>query len=169
MESSKISSHFYRLMKRLAILPLLVIAAACGSSKVSSGPRANLIEPLLEVRQVVGPPELGYPSGQIEVKFDVRIQNRSGEPITLKKLELSSSNPEGGAYTVIRRYYYFNKTIAPDAIESVTVWARAYGWGRGMREAEPVTLHGVAYYETAVGYLNQPFIREIGQYPGQND
>jgi len=159
-------------MKRLALLALSLVVISCSSSgnnKITSGPRANLIQPEIEFRQQIGPPELGFPVGRMEVKFEVRILNKSGEPLTLKKLELFSTNPEGGAYTVYRRSYYFNTTIEPDKIGSVTVWAKAYGWGRGMRESEPVTLHGAAYYDTPVGYLNQPFIKEIGQFPGQND
>jgi hypothetical protein len=159
-------------MKRIALLSLFFVAiAGCGSSgsKVSSGPRAQLIEPEIEFRQIVGPPQLGYPTGQIEVKFEVRIGNRSGEPLTLRKLEVYSTNPEGGAYTVYRRSYFFNTTVGPDQTGSITMWAKAYGWGRGMRDSEPVTLHGIAYYDSPVGYLNQPFIKEIGQYPGQND
>jgi hypothetical protein len=168
-ESSKNPSCFYRVMKRFALLSLVVFLAACGSSGVSNGPHARLLEPELQIRQVVGPPELGFPTGQMEVKFNIRVENRSGEPLSLKKLDLSSSNPEGGAYTVIHRSYFPKMEIGPNQTGSIDIWVRAYGWGRGMRESEPVTLHGAAYFDSPAGYVNLPFVREVGQYAGQND
>ncbi len=171
MESSRILSRFTLGMKRNAALSLLatiVFAAACSSS-VSSGPRAQIIQPTLDVRQVVGPPELGYPEGPIEVKLEFIIKNNSSEPLTMRRVTVSTVNPLGGAYSLRPRDYFMNKTIASNTTEAVEVWARGYGWGRGAREAEPVTLKGIAYFDSPVGYITQPFMRELGQYPGQND
>jgi len=153
-----------------SLLAAILLAAACSSSSgVSSGPRAKIIEPTLEIRQVVGPAELGYPQGQIEVKYQLRITNNSSEPLTLRKVHFATVNPQGGAYSVREREYFMKETIPPNSIGAVEVWVRAYGWGRGLRDSEPVTLKGVAYYDTPVGYYNQVFVKEIGQYPGQND
>ena len=153
-----------------SLLAAILLAAACSSSSpVTNGPRAKIIEPTLDIRQVVGPGELGYPEGPIEVKYQLRITNNSSEPLTLRKVRFATVNPEGGAYTVRPRDYFMKSTIPPNSVGAVDVWVRAYGWGRGMRDNEPVTLKGVAYYDTPVGYYNQVFIKEIGQYPGQND
>jgi hypothetical protein len=153
----------------LSLLATVALAAACSSSSVSSGPRAKIIEPTIGIRQMVGPAELGYPEGPIEVKLEFDVQNNSSEPLTLRRVHVSTVNPAGGAYSLRPRDYYMSKTIAPNTTEAVEVWARGYGWGRGAREAEPVTLKGVAYFDSAVGYVTQPFMRELGQYPGQND
>lgn len=153
-------------MKQTAVLTLF-LAAACSS--FSNGPRATLIEPNIEVRQLVGPAQLGYPEGPIEVQYQFIVQNNSSEPLTLRRMKLSTSNPMGGAYSIRPRDYSMNRTIAPNTVGTIDLWVRAYGWGQGMREAEPVTLKGTAYFETPVGYLNKFFIKEIGQYPGRND
>jgi hypothetical protein len=158
-------------MKSLTAILLTPLAAlalvSCGS--FSNGPRAQLAEPTYDIRQVVGPPELNYPQGPIEIRYELRIHNNSAEPLTLRRVELGSSNPEGGAYSLVRRSYSMNETVEPTGNKAVTIWAHAYGYGRGMREAEPVTVRGTLYFNTPVGYLNQIFVREIGQYPGQND
>ncbi len=154
----------------LSLLATVLLTAACSSSAPAhQGPRATLIEPDLGVRQLVGPAELGFPQGPMEVKYQFIIRNNSGEPLTLRRVQVSTTNPAGGAYSLRPRDYYMNETIAPNTTGTVDVWARAYGWGRGMRESEPVTLKGIAYFDTPVGYLNKVFIQELGQYPGQND
>ena len=80
-------------------------------------------------------------------------------------------NPEGGAYTLdaSHRAYYFRKTINAHEKASIDFWAKAYGYGRSTRENEPVTVRGTLYFQTPNGYYNQVFVKEIGQYPGQND
>ena len=154
----------------LSLLATVFLTAACSSSAPGKqGPRAELIAPDLGIRQLVGPAELGFPQGPIEVKYQFIIKNNSGEPLTLRRVQVSTSNPSGGAYSLRPRDYYMNQTIAPNTTGTVDVWARAYGWGRGMRESEPVTLKGVAYFDTPVGYLNKVFVQELGQYPGDND
>ena len=43
-------------------------------------------------------------------------------------------------------------------------WVKAYGYGRSMRDTEPVTIRGVAYFRTLAGqYINEPFVRELQQ------
>lgn len=159
-------------MKQKAALSLLatLVFAACSSSssQVSSGPRGDFTEPNVEIRQVVGPAELGYPQGPIEVQYEFEIKNNASVPVTLRRVRVSTVNPIGGAYRLVARDYYMSKAIAPNTVEVVQVWARGYGFGRGPRDTEPVTLKGVAYFDTPTGYYNFPFMREMGQYPGSN-
>jgi hypothetical protein len=152
----------------LSLAAILLLATACSSSS-SGGPTAKIIPPTLDILQIVGPPELGYPEGPMEVKYEFRITNNSSEPITLQKVQVSTSNPSGGAYRITRREYFMKQTIAPNSTASTEVWVRAYGFGRSMRENEPVTLKGVASFSTPVGSHSQFFIKELGQYPGQNE
>ena len=155
---------------------LLAAAALAAVACSSSGPavpkqKAEIPAPDFEIRQLVGPPELNYETGAIEVKFRLDIGNRGGIPMTLRRIEIRTVNPEGGAYTLdpSHRAYYFNKTINAQEKASIDFWAKAYGYGRGSRENEPVTVRGTLYFETPNGYYNQVFVKEIGQYPGQND
>lgn len=155
---------------------LLAAAALAAVACSSSGPatpkqKAEIPQPDFEIRQLVGPAELNYEPGAIEVKFRLDIGNRAGIPMTLRRIEIMTVNPEGGAYTLdaSHRAYYFNKTINPQEHAAVDFWAKAYGYGRSSRENEPVTVRGTLYFQTPNGYYNQVFVKEIGQYPGQND
>src|SRR5260221_5316925 len=101
MESSRIFPRFTLHMKQkvpLSLLATLLFAAACSS--VSSGPRVKIIEPNIGIRQVVGPAELGYPQGPIEVEYEFEIKNNSAEPLTLRKVHVQTVNPAGGAYSL---------------------------------------------------------------------
>ena len=51
-----------------------------------------------------------------------------------------------------------------NAIGVVSFWAKAFSWGRGMRETEPVSVRGVAYFESPSGTFQKVFIRELSQY-----
>jgi len=147
-------------MKRLALMAILF--AACASSKQ---PTSKIPEPGLGIEQVVGPADLGYPYGPIEIKYNFAVQNNAAEPITLIRVDLQTINPAGGAYTLRREFHNVRQTIPPNGVGVVSFWARAMAWGRSMRETEPVTVRGVAYFEAPSGVFQKVFIREISQYP----
>jgi len=146
-------------------LPLLLAAttvlASCASSN-SSKPKVP--EPGIGIEQTVGPAQLGYPYGPIEVKYDLGVQNNAPETITLIRVDIQSINPSGGAYTLRHSFYNFKQAIPPNSIGVVSFWARAFSWGRGFRESEPVSVRGVAYFESATGTFQKVFIRELSQY-----
>ncbi len=150
-------------MKRLVLLLLLLTAvAACATSKQ---PKPKIPEPGIGIEQLVGPAQLGYPYGPIEVKYNFLVQNNAAEPITLIRVDIQTINPAGGAYSLRHEFYNFHRTIPPNSVGIVTFWARAFSWGRGLRETEPVTVRGVAYFESPKGSFPKVFIREISQYP----
>lgn len=149
-------------------LPLLLVVtavlASCASSN-SAGAKAKIPEPGIGIDQTVGPAQLGYPYGPIEVKYEMGVQNNAAETITLIRVDIQSVNPAGGAYTLRRSFYNFKQAIPPNSIGIVTFWAKAFSWGRGIRENEPVTVRGVAYFESPSGALQKVFIRDLSQYP----
>ena len=158
-------------MRILLAAAALAVVACSSSGPAAPKQKAEIPAPDFEIRQLVGPPELNYEEGAIEVKFRLDIGNRAGIPMTLRRIEIRTVNPEGGAYTLdpSHRAYYFNKAINSQEKASIDFWAKAYGYGRSTRENEPVTIRGTLYFETPNGYYNQVFVKEIGQYPGQND
>ena len=46
----------------------------------------------------------------------------------------------------------------------VTFWAKGFSWGRSMRDTEPVTVRGIAYFESGAGTFQKVFIRELQQF-----
>ncbi|HXH38360.1 MAG TPA: hypothetical protein VNN08_07010 [Thermoanaerobaculia bacterium] len=158
---------------RILLAAAVFALAACSSSAPAAAPKqkVQIPAPDFELRQIVGPPELNYVEGPMEVKFRLDIGDRADVPITLSRVEIMTVNPPGGAYTLDRgrRSYYFHKTIDAHQAVSIEFWAKAFGYGKNPRENEPVTIRGTLYFETPNGYYNQVFMKEIGQYPGQND
>jgi hypothetical protein len=150
-------------MKHLwAALLAVALFASCASSSGKAKPHIPLPDVALD--QVVGPVQLNYVNGPIEVKYDLAVKNNAAEPITLIRVDVASLNPNGGAYTLRHDFYNFRETIPPKSERVVTFWAKAFSWGRGPREAEPVTVRGVAYFESPSGTLQKIFIQELSQY-----
>jgi hypothetical protein len=158
-------------MRNLLIAAALVLAACSSSAPATPKQQANIPDPEFEIRQIVGPAEQNYDDGPIEVKYRLNIGNRADIPITLARVEIVTVNPPGGAYTLdnSHRVYYFRRAIPPHQAANIEFWARAIGYGQSMRDSEPVTVRGTLYFESPDGYLRHVFVKELGQYAGQND
>jgi hypothetical protein len=147
------------------LLPLFALAACATSGQQDqSKAKAKIPEPGIGLEQVVGPAELGYPYGPMEIKYNFAVQNNASIPLTLVRIDLHTDDPPGGAYSLRRNFYNFKQEIPPNSVGVVTFWAKAVGWGRSMRDTEPVTVRGVAYFETPAGNTQKVFIRELSQY-----
>jgi len=148
-------------MKSLAVFAALFLAAC---SSTPQGPKADVAAPEFEIEQTFGPGDVGYPDGPLDVKYELRIHNRSTVPMTLKRLSLRTVNPAGGAYTLTPPLEHtFNVAIPPNGEKTVELWVHARSYGVSMRDREPITLKGVAYFDTPQGYVNQPIIQELQQ------
>jgi hypothetical protein len=148
-------------MKQLAIAALFLLAA-CASAP--SGPKGEIAAPEFAIEQLVGPRDLNFPEGEVDVQFSVRIGNRSAVPMKLRRIQLRTVNPEGGAYTLVPRTYFFNATVDAGREKTITFWAHAIMYGRSPREYEPVTLRGVADFEVPGGHYTHIFNGEMNQY-----
>jgi hypothetical protein len=157
-------------MRTLLTAAAAIVLAACYSSApATSNQKAPIPQPDFEIRQIVGPAELNYPTGDFEVKYRLDIGNRAEVPITLSRVEILTVNPPGGAYSITQRVYYFKRVINAHATASIEFWAKANSVGQSRRINEPVTVRGTLYFESPSGNLRHVFIKELGQYPGQND
>jgi hypothetical protein len=150
-------------MKRLAFAVTLLLAAACASSN-SQTAKTPKPDPPIEIEQLVGPAELNYPYGQIEVQYQLVVQNPTTHPITLTRVAVATLNSQGAAYTLRRDFYNVRKTIAPNATDAVTFWARAFSYGRSMRNTEPITLRAIVYFDSPEGNFQKILMRELPQY-----
>ncbi|MBV9492899.1 MAG: hypothetical protein JOZ54_01535 [Acidobacteria bacterium] len=158
-------------MKRALLLLAAVslaavsLVASCSSSKQN----ATLIHPELVLEQLVGPSELGYPSGRIDIQFALHVGNRSGEPITVQRVEISTSS--SGAYVLRRESFVLDKRIAPGTADSVTFWGHGYARGRGpntLGSQEPVTVRCIVYFNTPAGAFTEVVNRDLMQGGGGN-
>lgn len=141
----------------------LFLVTACASQQRSG--TAEITEPAIEIAQEVGPAELNYPVGPIELKYDFRIGNQWTQPMTVIRVEVSTVNPAvaGGAYQLRHDFYNVRATIPPGEERVVSIWAKGYSFGRSLRENEPVTLRAIVYFETPAGSYQKVLIRNLSQ------
>lgn len=154
-------------MKQMALF-LLIAASTLATAGCSSSNNPNEVTPRPEVvlDQLVGPGDLGYPGGRVDIQYQMSIVNPSNETVRLRYLDISSSG--GGAYFIRRDTLRFNEEIGPGHHGAVTFWVHALqagSFGRGSNE--PVTIRGIVHFESPRGPFHQMFIKEIGQFPGQ--
>ncbi len=146
-------------MKRIASVLALVALAACSSSH---GPDTR-IRPEIHLEQAVGPADLGYPGGSIQVQYEVQITNHAQEPITLRRIEVRSMG--GGAYRLRPEAYPFNEKVTAGNFVAVRFWAHAFqagAFGRG--STEPVTLRAILYFESPTGSFQEILLKELSQF-----
>ena len=147
---------------KVAAVAAVLFLAACSSAP--QGSKANISAPDFYIEQTFGPGDVGYPDASIDVKYAIRIRNRSTIPMTLKRVNLHTVNPSGGAYTLTAPHEHsFNVEIPPNGEKLVELWVHARSYGVSMRDREPVTVHGVAYFDTPAGVKNQIFNQELQQ------
>jgi hypothetical protein len=147
-------------MLRAITIICCLLLAACSSS---NGGRATA-QPDLDFVQITGPAEQNYPEGDIEVQYGVRITNRSDATITLRQIQLESVG-SGGAYQIRRSTYYFEHQIEAYDVRDIAFWARAQASGTvtSMDARAPITVRGVAIFESSKGALRKVFVKMLGQ------
>jgi len=151
----------------------MVLAAAlagCASSKSESGlgnAKVQLIEPEMTFTQVNLVPQVArYITGAVPVHYQVRVANKSGEPITLTRIEVQSMGI--GAYTLPSQTRPFKVRIAPDHFEIVQFWVPAVIEDATVYGANgPVTLRAVAHFDSPVGQFESITVQQVHEHPAE--
>lgn len=138
------------------VLATLVFAVACSSSRDT-----GVIQPEIQMVQVGDYSfNLQY-QGPITISYQLAVANPSGETITLKQIKFA--NVGTGAYYVRRDPHFFN-TIIPPGKTLVTSFALpAYAQGGSSGSREPVTIRGIAYFESPLGKFQKVFFQNLRQ------
>lgn len=149
-------------MRKQAIVVLLASAllTACATRS-----KVQVTRPEVELVQLVGPGDVAMGSGPMQIQFGLRVANRASEPITLRRVELSSVGT--GAYVLRREFHPFNQLIRPEQYEDVTFWARGYVFGRRFDPSrEPVTVRAILYFDSPDGSFQQIVQKNLDQFGG---
>lgn len=148
-------------MKARMIASLLVLLSVSACS--SSAPK--LAQPDIFVRAVGGAPPLrsGLSYG---VTFEVGIRNRSGEPITLERIQLQSNNSM--SYDIQSRQEVRREVIQPGETKTVSVFANAFVARARTAQSEPITLRVTALFNSPVGRFRSVVFRNLGSALGEN-
>lgn len=139
------------------LVTLLLLTAACGTTSRST---PNLIPPVITILQISTTASAArHSTGPLPVNFRVAVSNRSGETLTLTRLRVESVGE--GAYDLASNSQAFAKVIPPDATESVEFWAPAVAQTTILGSNGPVTIRGIAYFDSPVGSFQQMFIQQV--------
>jgi hypothetical protein len=66
-----------------------------------------------------------------------------------------------GAYTIAPQTRPMNRSIAPDHFETVELWIPVQVEDTILGANGPVTLRGIAYFDSSVGKFSQVFIQQL--------
>lgn len=153
-------------MKRAVPVAVVLLLAACASG--NNNKNAKILEPDVSFVQLIGPSEMNYPTGNVEVKFGIQIINKSSEPITLRAIDISSMGA-GGAYEIRRERFTYNTTIPGQKVASLERWVKAYAYGpQTAIQNAPVTVRAILLFDSPSGSLQKVVVQNIGQYPGSS-
>jgi hypothetical protein len=140
---------------------ILVTLAACASSQATDPTR-----PQVDLEEITGPRDMGYTQGSFDVQYELYIANRRAEPITLRRVELTTTGGDG-AYSLRRGFYVFKEVIAPGTQSSVKFWAHAVSnyYPGDPGSTSPVSIRGVATFDSPHGAFQQLFVKVLSQFP----
>lgn len=139
----------------VALLLVVLIPMGCASSGV------DLIQPELEIAQLGGTTFSMRYTGRITIRYALRIENLSGETIDLERVRLRVIGD--GPYELQSGAIPVRKSVAPESVEMVEFSMWAYSYGGVMAPNEPVTLRGIAYFNSPEGKFRTVFTQIVVQ------
>ena len=151
-------------MRRFSSIATLVAIVATGCAHSDSGlgkAKVALSEPEVTVIQISTIPNAARNmAGSIPVRFAIRVQNTSGEVITLKRVELNSVGQ--GAYDLRNAVSPFEVKIAPGQTQTVEIPAMAVVSDPTIIGANgPVTIRSIASFDSGVGQFQKITVGQV--------
>ncbi len=136
---------------RIAAAAVLLIALSGYAWGASDSPKLNIT-----MQQLTSSGDMFYFRGPINIQYQLAIENPTNQPLTLKRLELSSLGP--GSYSIHTGSTPISRTISPHGTTTLNLSAWGRSTGGYLRSEEPVTLRGVAYFSDPTGHS---FVRQF--------
>lgn len=141
-----------------ALLVVLLTAGCAGTSAVQ---RDDVPEPEIQIGQLPGSGFVIQYRGPLSIGYVVQIKNTLSEPIRLRSVRLRTvgATPyrlEGGTIPV-------RKEIQPGATERVEFSAPAFSYGGRFAPAQPLTIRGVAHFDSPSGQFQTVFTQQVFQ------
>jgi hypothetical protein len=146
-----------------------LLLAGCASSKSDSGlgkAKVKLADPEMLLQQISTVPSAArHVEGGIPVHYRLRVSNRAGEPITLKRIDLVSLGE--GAYRLPGTSRPFQNVIQPDHYDVVEFWVPAVVEDVTILGANgPVTLRLTAHFDSPVGQFDHIVVQQVHENMG---
>jgi hypothetical protein len=119
----------------------LILAFGCASTQQSSGPDVTI-----HLAQINSASDVFYFAGPVNVQYQLTVSNPTSQPLTLQRLDLSTIGP--GAYSLRANSTPMNLKIAPNGTSTFRIAVWGYARGGYIASSEPVSLRGVAYFQS---------------------
>lgn len=161
-------------MKQLLASAACAALIACGSSgsgaAAPTAEKIGTVAPETELIQLIGPEQLNWEAGQIEMKYALKVTNRAAESITLRQIQIQTVGLEG-PYTIPQSSYFFREPVTPGVTRPIEFFAKAYSEGNryNVDAQAPVSIRIIAYFEAPQGNFRKAFITNLGQSFKNND
>ncbi|HYC61614.1 MAG TPA: hypothetical protein VEK79_18810 [Thermoanaerobaculia bacterium] len=161
-------------MRTLAALAACALLAGCGffrGTQTETTPAAKtamkappMVQPRVDIVQLVGPQQLNWESGQIEMKYALRVTNPGAVAITLRQIQIQTVGT-AGSYVLPHSSYFFRESVAAGTERSIVFHAKALSDGDRYRiDAEsPVSVRVISYFEAPTGNFRKSFIKNLAQ------
>lgn len=155
-------------MKQLFVSAVCAAIIACSSSgsgsNVPTAEKIGTVAPQTELVQLVGPEQLNWEAGEIELKYALRVTNPTAEAITLRQIQIQTVGQEG-PYNIPQSSYFFREAVGPNSTRAIEFFAKAYSEGNRYKvdAQSPVAIRVIAYFEASKGNFRQAFIANLGQ------
>lgn len=133
----------------------LTLVLGCSSSRTPAG----LTPPEIQMMQVGDYSFTLQYTGPITISYRVAIANPSSESIRLRQMKFS--NVGSGAYSLRNDPHFFNRDIPSGKTLVTTVAIPAFSRGGRTMSREPVTIRGIAYFESELGNFQKVFFQNF--------
>jgi hypothetical protein len=152
------------LLASAACFALIACGSSGGASKFPTAAEIGTVAPETALIQLVGPEQLNWEAGNIEMKYALRVSNRAPEQITLRQIQIQTVGVEG-PYYVPQSSYFFHEPVMAGEQRNVEFFAKAVSSGNryAIGAQSPVSIRIIAYFEAPKGNFRQTFITNIGQ------
>jgi hypothetical protein len=150
-----------------AVCATILAVTGCGSTQSDSGlgnAKVAIAEPEIEIIQLSTVPEVArHETGGIPVKFQMRVENKANQAITLKRVDIQSVG--SGAYDLGPASRPFQQVIPPDGSAVVEFFMPANVSDVTVSGANgPVTLRATARFDSAVGQFQHTWVQQVHEF-----
>jgi hypothetical protein len=143
----------------VASLPLLLLVVGCASAPPPAQQAGSAVE--IHLRQQFTGPDTIFFRGPVPLEFILTVCNPLETPVTLRRIELQTRGR--GAYALRTEAPFLNEEIAAGAEVTLRLWT----WGRSrggiLSRSEPVTITGVAWFDSPGGSFTRIFMEYLAE------
>jgi hypothetical protein len=142
-------------MRVRRLVPLVLLLAACATQRPAVNETPDF---KVQVQKADAVLDRGTPVPVAEVKYRIRVTNRTPEPVTLKRVDVDSTSTDIFSHLATRN---FDRIISPGQTEAVDCWVAALVLQANARKHPPVSIRMTMFLDTPAGLRVESFTRMV--------